>query len=435
MKIGLIQNEAVAGDLSHNLRLIVQGYRKCLDEGAELVVASAQALDGAFLHDLAARSSFRLQACAALQTLASETSLPLLLASYAGRPGEAPELRPYLLSGGEVQPLSNDNEFRLCGQSFYLHAGAMPPMLPKGCGYALLMPTEPWWLGQQEEWRMKVASLARESGSQVLLLRGVACTEGQLMPGGSMAATPHGGVMELPLYTPAAQIWRTGSRRTGTARCSSAGEELLSAVCYGLRSTLQQSRYEALAIDAAAPHAPLLMALARLAVGARHTIALVPEKSSTCAPAGKCLALKAEYAGEHGYLLLNGLSLKQLLLGEHPRPAVLGGAFAPLAEAYDSELELLRTCAIPRLPQTLRALLTPDADMMLPEEETELRMLAEYNAAPAEIQAQLPGADETRLRKLQRRMDAAAEHRYGRPCPLRLRRRLTHLPHGHRLRE
>mgnify|MGYP003290563751 FL=1 len=43
-KIGLIQTAPLPGDFSNNLRAIVQGYRECLDHGAEVVIAPAASL-------------------------------------------------------------------------------------------------------------------------------------------------------------------------------------------------------------------------------------------------------------------------------------------------------------------------------------------------------------------------------------------------------
>ncbi|MCC8020777.1 MAG: hypothetical protein LIO63_02145 [Akkermansia sp.] len=46
MNIGLVQVSAQTADFPHNLRVLVQGYRGCLDRGAELVVADAFSLCG-----------------------------------------------------------------------------------------------------------------------------------------------------------------------------------------------------------------------------------------------------------------------------------------------------------------------------------------------------------------------------------------------------
>ena len=66
-KIGIIQNAPLPGDFSNNLRAIVQGYRECLDHGADIVVAPAAALCGLEPQSLATRSSFLAQTQAAAE--------------------------------------------------------------------------------------------------------------------------------------------------------------------------------------------------------------------------------------------------------------------------------------------------------------------------------------------------------------------------------
>ena len=431
MKIGLIQNEAVVGDLSHNLRLVVQGYRQCLDRGADLVVASAQALDGAFLHDLAARSSFRLQACAALEALAGETRLPLLLASYAGLPDEPVQVRPYLLCQGKVRRLTNRRVVSICGLRLLPDAGDTPtPVENKGADVILHLPGAPWWLGQVEQWQKLISHEAEKTSANVLLLRGIGCTEGQLAPGGSLAATPHGGRLNLPLFEPAARIWRAAA--TAAAKVPPVGEQLLKAICYGLKTSLEQGGYEGLAVAAdATPHVPLLLGLARVAVGARRTVALCKQQTPACALAGKRCELTPAQACERGLLMLSPHSLNQRLLGE-PAAPLPAASVAPLGEVYESELAQLQACLSSRLPVPLRKLLTPCRPA---EHEESLRLLAEENASPAEISARYPGIDEATLRRQLRMWASAAPLLRTAPAPLSMRRHLVHLPVGHRLHE
>lgn len=431
MKIGLIQSEAVAGDLSRNLRRVVQGYRQCLDEGAELVIAPAHALDGAFLQDLAERSSFRLQARAALHALASETSLPMLIASCAGMPGEPSGARPWLLQSGEVTPLQEHSPVAIGNRRFSIHL-APPTPTPTAdtgnCDYVLHMPGAPWWHGQEQEWQQLAEQEARHTGAHILLLRSVAHTEGQLAPGGSFACSPEGGATTLPTLEPAARVWQAGKSRL---QQPPAHTPLLGVACYALRSMLEQSGYAGLAIDTAAPQAALLLALSRAAVGARRTIALSTAPATERNPlAGKQMQLHPTGAEEHDLLLLNSCTLSQRILGATPAPAALAGMFAPLGELYDSECALLREQLLATLPQPLRAQLPPLPGLMPPAQETELRLLIEDNAAVAEILSRYPQANEARLRKMLRRLNATP--RYGQPCSLRVRRRIVHLPAYHR---
>lgn len=80
LKIGIIQSFPATADFSGNLRRIVQGYRECLDHGAELIIAPATALCGLAPLALTGRRSFMMQTRAALDALAAELgSVPLLL--------------------------------------------------------------------------------------------------------------------------------------------------------------------------------------------------------------------------------------------------------------------------------------------------------------------------------------------------------------------
>ena len=83
-KIGIIQTAPLPGDFSNNLRAIVQGYRECLEHGADIVIAPAAALCGLEPGNLATRRSFLSQTQLALDSLSKELgTAPLFLAAYA----------------------------------------------------------------------------------------------------------------------------------------------------------------------------------------------------------------------------------------------------------------------------------------------------------------------------------------------------------------
>lgn len=416
MKIGLIQSEAVAGDLSYNLRRIVQGYRKCLDGGADLTVAPAQALDGALLRDLAWRSSLRLQALAALRALASETSLPLLLTSWAGLPEEAPEPRLRLLERGDVRVLPLRCELNLCGKRFFIDAGESPTPPPAHlrCDYVLHLPTAPWWLGQREAWRAQLAHEAQATGARVLLLRPVACAEGEVMPGGSLALTPRGRALELPHFAATSRVWNP-SARYAPAPQKPLGDRLLELLRFALSHTLRLSSCRAFAVADDSELAPLLRELARLAVGARRVLPTAPG-----------------VAQHDAVLTLSARSLVQLRLSPTP-PSFPPAQLAPLGELYDSELAALSAALLPQLPPSRREAIPPLPAPLPTQDERHLRLMLEENAAPAEILAHDPTADEARLRRLLRLLSSAPRHAL--PPTLRIRRRIVHLPAHHRLQE
>lgn len=435
MKIGLIQNEAAVGDLSQNLRRIVQGYRQCLDEGAELVIASAAALDGPFLRDLATRSSFRLQARAALNALASEIRLPLLLVSHAGEPQDTPAGRPWLINHDETRPLRNQAVVQIGGHRFFIDAGDTPTPCEAGTGwdYILHLPNKRWWIGQDEEWQQLIQTEASACGAAVVLLRGVGCSEGKLMPGGSMVATPAGPAVKLPQFAPAARVWHKRMRTAKAGNAPAPTEQQLRAICYGISQTLQQSGFSALAVDEGAEHAGLLLALARLSVGARRTTLLAGKnKTAYRALAGRSLDIEPTQAEDNNLLLLNGKNIRQRLLWKHGTLGAACSRLAPLGEMYDSEIHRLQNYVLPKLPQALQGLLTPESNEASDSEEAVLRQFVEENASLAEILAHTPTADETQLRRILRQLEAGLPYRnLLSPC-IRLRRRLTHLPPYHK---
>lgn len=72
MKIGLIQHNSTPGDFPRNVRSIVDGYRECVEAGAQVVFTPALALPGFGCRDLTRLSRFPLQASEALSYLAKE---------------------------------------------------------------------------------------------------------------------------------------------------------------------------------------------------------------------------------------------------------------------------------------------------------------------------------------------------------------------------
>lgn len=80
MKIGLAQINSRVGDFPYNAKRILQAYRACLDEGADLVVTPAYALCGYPLHQLASQEKFVSKCLQALDYLSDEVkSVPLLV--------------------------------------------------------------------------------------------------------------------------------------------------------------------------------------------------------------------------------------------------------------------------------------------------------------------------------------------------------------------
>lgn len=413
MKIGLVQNKAIAGDFSGNLRRVVQGCRACMDAGAELLVASAQALDGAFPGGLTVRSSFLLQAQAALRALAAELNRPLILASYAAAPHTTlPQPRPYLLQQGRVEPLRNHSTVQVGnGTSLYIDIGTelSPPAAPSPASYILHLPTAAWlpeqWLAQ----RAQVQAEASEHRCDVLLVQSLGHSMGKLLAGGSLAASVSGrGSLTLPLFASAERVWQPRARHSAAAPHPS----LLQAACYCLRELLEQSGHAGYAVPVDETRGELLYALAKAAVGARRVTALTygsahkPPRISLCVPqAATSLrqrsAQLSDIAEAHDLLLLSTASRSDIALGSNRTPSYHSGNFAPLGDMTDSEIAQLQAELCAKTPR-----LQLPAYPHTPEQESERELLMQ-GCSPAEIIARR-GGNEYHLHSLMRSIARAS---------------------------
>ncbi|MBB5352291.1 NAD+ synthetase [Haloferula luteola] len=108
MKIGIAQINATVGDFPGNAKRLLEAYRACLDEGAELVITPEMSLVGYPPRDLVLKSSFVPKCLQALDYLASEIGEVPLLVGYIDHNDPADPGKPFrnaaaLLSDGEVQ--------------------------------------------------------------------------------------------------------------------------------------------------------------------------------------------------------------------------------------------------------------------------------------------------------------------------------------------
>lgn len=401
MKIGLVQSRAVKGDLSGNLRRVVQGVRASMDAGAQMVVAGAAAADGvSYGEDVGGGESYRLQARAALAALAEELSIPLILASSAAEPGETTEpLRPFLLHEGEVRLLRNHAPTQVGELSVWVDAGEQPQTPPpdERCAVVLHLPTTRWHLGQNRA--AEAQAEADAHGYAVLTAQSLGCgCEGSLQAGGSAAAAPGGRSVRLPDFAEGECVWHPAAAEAEVAPLATAADALM----FYLRETLAQRGANGYAVAAESPTAPLLCALVQQAVG-RKRLALRPQRTRVASDAlrSRCRGARlTTWAEEHDYILLNPLSRNQLLLGGYTAPATLYGTIAPLADLWESELAELWRHLLPGIPcprlaedeQLLRELLT----------HSHLR----YLDTPAENAAL----------RLQRRLTHAPRHSWPTPC-------------------
>ena len=419
MRIGLVQPEVAVADFSSNLRTVVQEARACVDAGAELLLAPAQALDGAFPGGLSTRSSFMLHARAALQALADELSVPMLLASFAGEPDERRELpSAYLLRGGNVRRVKRT--VRLFGKRIAICMGEQSTPILGSADVCVHMPMKSWYAEQAHDDAQHVARQAQH-GMAVVAVQAVAWADGLMLGGGSLAAS--GGTVRclLPSFQRGHAVWDTENSGVQEGPTLRTPQILWKAVCFAVRQAVQQGGYRGVAIAEASPRAQLLRSAACSALGVRgmHTLRCVEGRSVRMS----CAELQ-DRAWEHELLLLSGASREDILCGGSD--LMDAGELAPFGDLYESEIAQLGAC----VGLGSRQLVHPT------QRELALRALVDENRSPAEISLR-HGMDEGMLRALMRSMarTAALSHTFAQPVVVRTRRCVPTLPRFHRLME
>ena len=108
MKVGIAQINAVVGDFPGNAKRILQAYRECLEQGADLVITPELSLAGYPPQDLLFKSKFVPKCLQALDYLAGEVKEVPLLVGYvdrndSGTPGKPFRNAAAFLHGGQVR--------------------------------------------------------------------------------------------------------------------------------------------------------------------------------------------------------------------------------------------------------------------------------------------------------------------------------------------
>ncbi len=106
MKVGLAQINPTVGDLGGNHAKILEGYRRGIEAGVELVMFPELAITGYPPRDLLLKKSFIADNLAVLEQLAAETGKTALMTGYVGengrRPGRGLTNSVALLQGGKI---------------------------------------------------------------------------------------------------------------------------------------------------------------------------------------------------------------------------------------------------------------------------------------------------------------------------------------------
>lgn len=395
-KIGLIQTAPLPGDFSNNLRAIVQGYRECLDHGADIVVAPSAALCGLEPQSLAVRRSFITQTKAALEALSRELGhAPLILAAYTltisddelyiGMVGEDDDacdpwmendrrilLTPYLLEKDCVTELENNDTTEILGRTFYIDTSDEDMLPDSAPDFMIRMPLTPWFAGLAKddcELRCWEASMV---GCTVACCRPVGTAGGNIYGGGSGVYSLEGKTLQrLPFFEVASKV--IDITRPPQARNLPDEEELLaSALERGIRDNVRNNGFTGVCVPLDHENSALLAVLSIEALGAANVCGISFEPGNTMAtklgiscfspdfaPLREAAlttlggednpslterlrtAISLTHAESRGLMLCSSLGRRQIMLGDFSIYGLSGGLLAPLGNLYDVDIYLL----------------------------------------------------------------------------------------------
>lgn len=436
-KIGIIQNAPLPGDFSANLRAIVQGYRDCIDHGAELVVAPAAALCGLEPRSLMNRRSFITQMKAAMESLSRELgSAPLLLGGYAPAIDEDelwdgqladndyfdesadPEpnvlLVPFLLEHDMVTELEDGEVTDINGTAVYTVIGD-EEMLPEGPDFDLMVHLSviPWHSGYAAKAEDSCRWEATNNGAAVVCCRAVGTAGQKIFSGGSCVVAANGTLqLRLPFFETAA---KTADLRRKAAVAALPQEEALlqQALERGIRDTVRNNGYSGVLVPQDFPNSTLLTALAASALGgnnvcgitfdnataatkALHADCLCYDAAALCSAAAGTLkqqapspalaarlkaTLMVTLAEERGLMLLSPLDRHNIMTGGFTLYGDSCGFLAPLANLYEMDVYLLSK----RFAEQHADLFGTLAEPAHPEQDRIIHELADRNVSAGEL--------------------------------------------------
>ncbi len=465
MKIGIIQNAPLTADFPNNLRSIVQGYRDCLDHGAELVIAPATALCGLRPRDLATRRSFLKQTQSALDALSQELgSAPLLLGACTALFSDDPDdwdslinsstsaedgdeqaentcvdLVPFLLEKDTVTELPDAGVTEINGLGVYVDI-SIGEIMPDDADFDLLvhLGDDSWHTGAAPREESTRRWEARSNNVPVASVQAVGTADGHLYAGGSAIYNAEGKpLLRLPFFEPGNRVVDTGA--APHARALPQADELLEqALIRGIRDTAHQNGYNAVCLPLEHPNAALLASLCVGALGSANVYGITFNSNEHSAHIAQSLgisvqkldsaaliqaagaephsplalrlqaALICNLADEKGYMLLSPLDRHDIMLGQFTLYGESCGQLAPLGNLYRMDVHLLSL----RVEEQHPGLLGTLAEPAHPEQDRIIHELADRNIAASELLANnailFPEND---VRYVQRRMIASATKR------------------------
>ncbi|MBR5887429.1 MAG: hypothetical protein IKZ07_04380 [Akkermansia sp.] len=481
LKIGIIQNAALTADLPNNLRQIVQGYRECLDHGANLIIASAYSLCGANPQALSNRQSFLTQTQAALESLSQELGdTPLILAAYAPLFEEydydldEPQLigpavgvlTPYLLEQGEITQLEEMEAIDICDTTICVNINdTFTEPDDNEVELIIQLSETPWHAGAVSAEDEHFAWVAQENNAVVVCTHHVGAADDNIHAGGSAVYNQDGSAMaRLPFFESANRVISLKSKTR--AKAAPAEEELLClALQRGIRDTVRNNGYSGVSLNLDAPNADLLAALSIEALGRSNVVGMSSSQeanhianalkiTSISRPLNELIAQATQYLGEdsdellprlnallqytaaekRGLMHLSSLTRSEIMTGSFTLYGESCGLFAPLGNLYEMDIHLLRQLLSEKYADLFGTLKEPD------DYETDriIHEIADRNiGATALLQEHTFPLNENKVRMVQRKIIASALKRTQLPMILRVDRpeeRIS-LPVAHRLND
>ena len=486
LKIGIIQNAPLTADFPNNLRQIVQGYRECLDHGAEVIVAPAHALCGADPKDMAERNSFIGQTEAALHALSLELGeVPLILGAYTrfsmdpmedellsellqdcnAEPIGYTQLSPYLLTNNEVTLLENGEVCEVDDKRLLVYSDdSIEGMDDENIDAKINLACSPWYAGSQAACENAGMCDARDIKTPVVCVKHVGCTGENIYAGGSAVFSPEGyTIARLPLFESAARVVNVYSSARAKARPTEE-EQMCSAIEFGIRETVRNNGFTGVCLSLDTPNASLLAALCVEALGRSNVVGLTTSENSDIAASLRISTHKLElgalmaeadklftkdadamrermlaaaqytYAESRGLMYVCPLARRDFMLGNYNQYGASCGHFAPLGNLYEMDLHMLRTYLSEKYATLFGALSEPGT----PATDRIIHELADRNLSATELlNGHTCPFEENEIRLIQRKIIASAMKRTQMPPVLRadkLTERIS-LPVSHRMND
>lgn len=267
MKVGLLQINAVIGDFPGNAKRLLQGYRECLDRGAEIVISPEMSLVGYPPRDLVYKSQFVPLALQALDYLASEIGEVPILVGYIDRLGEDEIGKPFrnaaaFLAEGKVQakvwksllptydvfderryfePAEGPGIIDWNGQKIgvticediwtddylerpFYDRDPVKELVDAGAGVIFNLSASPYHLGKPGQRAEMVGRVSREAGVPIVYCNSIGANDQLVFDGHSMVVTPDRGVVAgLPGFVERVEV--VDMERTDEARVFAALED------------------------------------------------------------------------------------------------------------------------------------------------------------------------------------------------------------------